>query len=246
MSDHDLRACFVIQQLKQRGLQSNLYPLEASLEASFHCSCCYCLAIGRVRPKHATFDDVSLFFTKTALRAVYSSDETNRTEHRQLFTLGSMIPRVGGDKFADYGTAQKDSILPLSRYLTGDTGSSESFDMIKAWLDKCLNTHETLCSTPKSREGTSMLPNHVVEVNFKTPRQIRLIHTRGKEARYACLSHCWGGHQPLQTTRRPDTLSIHLQQISETSLPRTFQDAITVIVELGIQYIWIDSLCVCH
>ncbi|KAH6868752.1 heterokaryon incompatibility protein-domain-containing protein, partial [Alternaria rosae] len=73
---------------------------------------------------------------------------------------------------------------------------------------------------------------------------IRLIDTGNKRERYACLSHCWGGQYPLRTTKKPDTLSDHLENIEEQDLPKTFRDAIKVIVELGIRFIWIDSLCI--
>lgn len=60
--------------------------------------------------------------------------------------------------------------------------------------------------------------------------------------RYVCLSHCWGQEQPLITTSR--TLQSHMKEISWESIPATFQDAIRISKKIGIQYIWIDSLCI--
>ncbi|KAF2262936.1 HET-domain-containing protein, partial [Lojkania enalia] len=59
---------------------------------------------------------------------------------------------------------------------------------------------------------------------------------------YACLSHCWGGYQPLKTTK--ETLLIHMQGIHWERLPKTFQDAIAYARSLNINKIWIDSLCI--
>ncbi|GFP58430.1 hypothetical protein TASIC1_0010024100 [Trichoderma asperellum] len=76
--------------------------------------------------------------------------------------------------------------------------------------------------------------------------KIRL-YTHGQQrrrGRYATLSHCWGssGRQPLKTTRA--NLQGHLQDIPWASIPKTFQDAITVTRNIGLEYVWIDSLCI--
>jgi len=60
--------------------------------------------------------------------------------------------------------------------------------------------------------------------------------------RYATLSHCWGGCIPtrLLTTN----YSTFLNEITVNELPRTFKDAVEMTRELGLQYLWIDSLCI--
>jgi hypothetical protein len=58
------------------------------------------------------------------------------------------------------------------------------------------------------------------------------------------LSHCWGssGRQPLKTTQA--NIQKHLQDIPWASIPKTFQDAIKVTRNIGLEYVWIDSLCI--
>lgn len=56
------------------------------------------------------------------------------------------------------------------------------------------------------------------------------------------LSHCWGNLKILTTTK--DNLARHKKVIDFGTLPKTFQDAIEVTRHMGIQYIWIDSLCI--
>lgn len=63
-----------------------------------------------------------------------------------------------------------------------------------------------------------------------------------KRQHYVCLSHCWGGSQPLRTLK--SNLQLHKKSIPWSQIPRTFQDAITWTRMLGIKYIWIDSLCI--
>ncbi|RFU77099.1 het-domain-containing [Trichoderma arundinaceum] len=85
------------------------------------------------------------------------------------------------------------------------------------------------------------LPSRVIHV---TGGSVRLLPSGGRRGRYATLSHCWGssGRQPLKTTRA--NLQQHLQEIPWASIPKTFQDAITVTRNIGLDYIWIDSLCI--
>jgi hypothetical protein len=62
------------------------------------------------------------------------------------------------------------------------------------------------------------------------------------EHEYTALSHCWGGNiTPLLTTTTLETFGMSLPY---DELPANFRDAITITRELGIRYLWIDSLCI--
>jgi len=50
------------------------------------------------------------------------------------------------------------------------------------------------------------------------------------------------GQQPLQTTK--DKLEAYKRCIDFNELPQTFKDAVTVALEVHVQYLWIDSLCI--
>jgi hypothetical protein len=59
---------------------------------------------------------------------------------------------------------------------------------------------------------------------------------------YTSLSHCWGGNiTPLLTTT---TLAAFGMSLPYDELPANFRDAIAITRELGIRYLWIDSLCI--
>ncbi|KAF4836161.1 hypothetical protein CGCSCA4_v012355 [Colletotrichum siamense] len=64
----------------------------------------------------------------------------------------------------------------------------------------------------------------------------------GNYCNYVALSHCWGQHQPAKTTKA--TLGRYKWRLIWADLPKTFQDAITVTRALGIDFIWVDSLCI--
>jgi hypothetical protein len=56
------------------------------------------------------------------------------------------------------------------------------------------------------------------------------------------LSHRWGGSNILKLTR--DTLPMFCKKIVFEDMPKTFRDAAVISKSLGIQYLWIDSLCI--
>lgn len=60
---------------------------------------------------------------------------------------------------------------------------------------------------------------------------------------YAALSYCWGASDlPFITTN--ESLHERISQIPISNLPATFLHAIQLCRRLGIQYVWIDALCI--
>ncbi|KAF2120730.1 hypothetical protein BDV96DRAFT_484564 [Lophiotrema nucula] len=117
--------------------------------------------------------------------------------------------------------------------------------VMKLWLDDC-NQHHTDCHLL-----TSDIPNpptRLIDVGSKSAPVLRLIHTHtqakteGAGCEYIALSFAWGTHHPIQT--RNDNLTAFVEHISEDLLPATFKDAIQVTRDLGIQYLWVDALCI--
>lgn len=73
--------------------------------------------------------------------------------------------------------------------------------------------------------------------------RIRLVENdKPIHGRYTCLSHFWGARQLLMTTK--ENVEIHGKGIAWEAIPKTFQDVIAVTRFLGINYLWIDSLCI--
>jgi hypothetical protein len=118
--------------------------------------------------------------------------------------------------------------------------SAEFFDQVKSWIDECGHKHRQcplLTGEPQSLP-TRVLKTTQTQGDFK----VQLHEGNGKKLRYITLSHCWGKDQPVMTTRA--NLADHFREISWSSLPKTFQDAIIITNGLGIEYLWIDSLCI--
>ncbi|KAK7523047.1 heterokaryon incompatibility protein-domain-containing protein [Phyllosticta citriasiana] len=124
----------------------------------------------------------------------------------------------------------------------------EAFVLVQDWLQSCMLEHprcrETLSNTRMGKLAP-FLPLRVIDVApFPASANVRIVELKNKRERYACLSHCWGHpeNHPLTTTKA--SLPQHRRQIFWGGLPKTFQHAITVVRQLGLRYLWIDSLCI--
>jgi hypothetical protein len=86
-------------------------------------------------------------------------------------------------------------------------------------------------------------PRRLIKINSHTsPPELNLQIDEIERVQYVALSHCWGAHQPLRTTHE-NVLRLK-NCITWSLLPRCFQDAISLTMQLGLSYIWIDSICI--
>jgi hypothetical protein len=111
--------------------------------------------------------------------------------------------------------------------------------LARNWSAACTHSagkHE-LCGKP----DVPLLPNRVIKVSSSDADMKLHISLRDEKARYCALSHCWGGSSPLTTTK--SNLTSHTAGLP-APLPRTFSDAAAVTRALGVEYLWIDSICI--
>jgi hypothetical protein len=123
--------------------------------------------------------------------------------------------------------------------LSTSSDSPESLDRAAAWLNICETSHRECVLD----ERESVLPDRVLDLGEHVENiDVCLWETNRQEGRYFTLSHCWGGSQPLTTTKV--TISQWKENIPFSILPKTFRDAVVVCRRLGCRYLWIDSLCI--
>jgi hypothetical protein len=76
----------------------------------------------------------------------------------------------------------------------------------------------------------------------------KLVSTKGKTGTYAALSYCWGlsPSNPFSSmyTTTIATLPSRMAGMPFPSLPLTLQHAVLVTRAMGLQYLWIDALCI--
>ncbi|KAF8970212.1 heterokaryon incompatibility protein-domain-containing protein [Flammula alnicola] len=126
------------------------------------------------------------------------------------------------------------SIIP-ERNLIWQVSSPRSYELASACLSECTSLH----SCPKPARAA--LPTRVLDcVDVRRPKL--LITSGATEGFYVALSYVWGEAQPHSTCTT--NIARYLDGIDVSSLPKTIQDAINCTHELGLRYLWIDSLCI--
>lgn len=111
--------------------------------------------------------------------------------------------------------------------------------MASTWINDCITQHD-LCGPKDLRP----LPTRVLWIRHEP---IRLYQTHGKLARYACLSHRWPPTNlasPPKYCLSTSNCRLYEESIDWEGLPTLFQDAIFVTQQLGLEFLWIDSLCI--
>ncbi|KAK1961823.1 heterokaryon incompatibility protein [Colletotrichum sublineola] len=121
-----------------------------------------------------------------------------------------------------------------------EPNSQEQLSLFKQWIHSCDSTHNACCR--HDGQATSEMPTRLVKVTDP----IRVLNSCTIEpSRYVALSHCWGQLQEHERFCLYQKNHSQLEaRIDFDRLPKTFRDAITVTRGLGIEYIWIDTLCI--
>ncbi|PTB63676.1 HET-domain-containing protein [Trichoderma citrinoviride] len=130
---------------------------------------------------------------------------------------------------------------------SGNTASDETFQKTTTWFRECHDTH-TNCAVGEAPE----MPERVLDIAAAgIASGVKVVHTNGTKARYACLSHRWG----TDTTRAlKQNIASLCDEVPWDYLSPTYQDSITFLRKFSkwhqqeygeeIRYIWIDSLCI--
>ncbi|KAM7186368.1 Heterokaryon incompatibility protein (HET) domain containing protein [Rhypophila sp. PSN 637] len=126
---------------------------------------------------------------------------------------------------------------PWEEFFTRAPQSVSTMDKIRRLVSRCDSLH--LCYDTETEKPP--LPTRVLDIS-RGPEQIFLREGTGIQDQYVCLSHCWGSKQPLQTTTR--TIENHQRNIPWDMFPVVYKEAVLISWELGVKYIWIDSLCI--
>ncbi len=114
-------------------------------------------------------------------------------------------------------------------------------EISRKWLATCVLQHQ------QCKDELVQFPTRFLDIgdDISSP-QIALCELKdfGKveDSRFVALSHCWGRGQNFCTTKA--NLESHKKGMIVSQLPQTFRDAVAVVRNLGLRYLWIDSLCI--
>ncbi|KAB8251410.1 heterokaryon incompatibility protein-domain-containing protein [Aspergillus flavus] len=93
-----------------------------------------------------------------------------------------------------------------------------------------------------SNREKPVLPKRVVRLASYNMSPVLYETSHGERADYVALSYCWGGEKHLLTTQ--NTIRSHKAGIPWSQIPQTLKDAMQLTLELGVEFIWIDALCI--
>ncbi|KAF2649732.1 HET-domain-containing protein [Lophiostoma macrostomum CBS 122681] len=124
--------------------------------------------------------------------------------------------------------------LPCAPELPTPFVSEGAFSIMKGYLTTCLVDHIQTCGVARARR----LPTRLL--NVKSGR-VTIVETP-IGTQYAALSYCWGGRQSL--TLIESSKDQLYAGVTVEDLPAVIQDAARVTRELGLEWLWVDALCI--
>ena len=111
--------------------------------------------------------------------------------------------------------------------------TQEASDIAAQWLADCMLKHDP-CSSDMPQ-----LPHRIINVSNDV---LRLEEPDGRLGLYATLSYSIGGAHLFTTTSKD--IDQRKRGFSIDRLPKTAQDAVWWTRKLGLEYLWLDSLCI--
>lgn len=177
----------------------------------------------------------SLTLTPSCLKDILAVE--GRRPYERSSELG--IP-AANCTFADIGPFEGVSLA-----VAESSASAAAFDRARQWLSHCLDNHPR-CRDADLSEHHLAGPRRLLKLAAGDSGDLQLVDFDGSTARpeYACLSYRWGDDLEGVLTTTRQNVDGHLAGICEGRLPGAIKDAIRVCRELGIQYLWVDSLCI--
>ena len=149
---------------------------------------------------------------------------------------GQLLPRV-----RDYGLIVQQASCPDNEALQAHhiyrggpiTPSRINYSRVQQWLEKCQTLHAKTCGR---REIFSLV--RVVCIDCYT----REVGEIASGEMYLALSYVWGPTSAGQYEQNTEDSSSRL--LPTNGVPRIVEDAMQVVRELGLRYLWVDKFCI--
>ena len=123
-----------------------------------------------------------------------------------------------------------------------DPKSESCSSLVRSWLSECVGSHGRC-----ERVSGNVIPTRLIDVGtidgLKRPHLHRTV-SDDQKIPYMTLSHCWGPDDSKISRLTESNLEKMVDEIDESTLSKSFQDAITITRGLNIRYLWIDALCI--
>ncbi|CZS77650.1 unnamed protein product [Fusarium graminearum] len=136
-----------------------------------------------------------------------------------------------------------DRLILDSLQFSASTDSPEVFSLGKRWINQCLENHAS-CSISTD---TTWYPTRLLSLTSTDEDEdpvICLVETSKvtPTGPYMTLSHSWGKEHII--TLNKQSYQDLLRGMPLSSLPPNFRDACIITRKVGVNYLWIDALCI--
>ncbi|KJA19493.1 hypothetical protein HYPSUDRAFT_69238 [Hypholoma sublateritium FD-334 SS-4] len=229
---------------------------------SSHCPLCrlVLLSLGPEVPdaKDGVLAEIAFSWTTTGLR-----NPSSRKDLDRIPTIREIIPlvRTQGGGFIDYptpilfpriGILANDAPTPHKSLCARFIKDQIDFAMVRNWINICEIRH-TKCAGMHPDLGRNRISDLVEEI--PSLRMIDVIDNcvipAPHNCKYVALSYVWGKIDPMAILR---SLKDNIDELEQPGalkhsaywdkIPLTIRDAMTVMREIGMRYLWADSLCI--
>ena len=174
--------------------------------------------------------------------------------------IGISAERQGGDMcdyFAGFNTRlgilANDAPIQSKSYLSRVIKDQIDFSMVRNWITVCHERHKNQCAGVHLELNPLKFTDAVDEIPSLRMIDVvdNCITTAPRNCKYAALSYVWGRIDPQAILRSLKSNIAQLERPGSLALPEyrdriplTIRDAMFVVKELDMRYLWVDSLCI--
>ncbi|KAI1776484.1 heterokaryon incompatibility protein-domain-containing protein [Hypoxylon cercidicola] len=200
-------------------------------------------------PKHDGIENApNRGLSVSGLRATLAP--LNATTPR-IFPIGLLWDNLGYESSEFHLVADSGTPAVVNRDIVGtypgeDVRSNDYAAIISEWLRQC-ESHPACNQTLSGRHSIDArltpLPTRCVEV---LGDEFKLKETGSEMGSYIALSHRWTPETDLISTTT-NNIALRLQETGNKwpeQVSATFRDTVMLARQLGVHYVWIDSLCI--
>ncbi|OQU98235.1 hypothetical protein CLAIMM_04051 [Cladophialophora immunda] len=108
-----------------------------------------------------------------------------------------------------------------------------NFELLKSLIKQCEETHP-IWTSAYGGPAVKSRPRWLIHCKSRT-----VVENGDRNTRYAALSYVWGTKIQAQLS----TITKPTMQLDD-DLPQTIEDALTAVLNLGLEYLWVDSCCI--
>ncbi|KAK0613188.1 heterokaryon incompatibility protein-domain-containing protein [Immersiella caudata] len=119
--------------------------------------------------------------------------------------------------------------------------SPETMQLARGWLQECVAEHKQCVTSDAAGVGPKRLLR-IDEIDGELLLRVVECSDLSTVPHYAALSYCWGGQQTV--VLNCENRDAWADGLPASAIPKTIHDACNVTRDLGLNHLWVDSLCI--